>query len=208
MILMVDESDSMYVSASMVIHSPGGYTSQAAWGSIGYALAGAIGVGTATPGCRPVVLIGDGGFQMTCQALSSLHRLELGAIVLVVDNAIYGIEQALVDRGPFKNPPESKFKRYNKLPVWDYKGLAKPLCGRSALGVAVGTVDQLDAALKAAEPEKKALTVIRVRISTLDLPPAIDRLASDTGYPRYPSPLQSAVVRAELMQAQVRRSQP
>ena len=42
-------------------------------------------------------MIGDGGFQITCQALSTLEREKLGAIVLIIDNGIYGIEQALVD---------------------------------------------------------------------------------------------------------------
>jgi indolepyruvate decarboxylase len=207
MILLVDESDSMYVSASMRIDSAGGYVSQAAWGSIGYSLAGAIGVGIAAPGHRPVVLIGDGGFHMTCQALSNLHRQELGAIVLVVNNSIYGIEQALVDRGPFREPPTSDFKQYNELPVWDYEDLAKPLGGPGALGIAVQTVGQLDAALTTAEPRENSLTLIAVRISKVDLPGAIDRLAGDTGYPRYPSPLQSTELRADLMQAQVKRSQ-
>ena len=42
----------MYVSASTPIESQGGYVSQAAWGSIGYALAGAIGVGSRPAGDR------------------------------------------------------------------------------------------------------------------------------------------------------------
>jgi indolepyruvate decarboxylase len=205
MILMVDESDAMYVSASMRIHSPGGFASQAAWGSIGYTLAGAIGVGTAARPRRPVVLIGDGGFQMTCQALSSLHRQELGAIVLVIDNGIYGIEQALVDLGPFDSTSPTDFKPYNELLHWDYVTLAGAMGG---LGIRAETVGQLRSALETAKGRESSLTVISVKIDKRELPAPIRRLASDTGYPRYPCLLQSAEMRAVLMQTQVKRSQP
>ena len=147
MVLLVDESDSMYVSASMRIESAGGYASQAAWGSIGYAVAGAIGAGIAA-GRRPIVLIGDGGFQMTCQALMALSREALGAVVLVVDNGIYGIEQALVDLEPFRKP-SAKFKAYNELPRWDYVKLAEAMGG---LGIMAKTMGQIRARSKQPNP--------------------------------------------------------
>ncbi len=168
MILVVDESDSMYVSASMRIPTRGGYVSQAAWGSIGYAVAGAIGVGLAS-GRRPVVVTGDGGFQMTCQALSTLQRKGLGAVVLIVDNGIYGIEQALVDLGPFSTPP-TDFRPYNVLPRWDYVKLAKSM---GAVGIHARTVAGLRNALERAKGRKDDLTVIAVTIPKHDLPDAI-----------------------------------
>ncbi len=190
MVLIVDESDSMYVSASTRIRTRGGYASQAAWGSIGYAQAGAIGVGFAT-GRRPVVVIGDGGFQMTCQALSTLEREQLGAIVLIIDNGLYGIEQALVDLRPFDDA-SIPFKPYNILPHWDYAKLAQAMGG---LGLEATSVRGLRIALQTAKTRTRELSVIRVAIAKTDLPEPIQRLATDTGYPRHPSPEISAALR-------------
>ena len=201
MILVVDESDSMYVSASTPIRSQGGYVSQAAWGAIGYATAGAIGVGLGS-GKRPVVVIGDGGFQMTCQSLSALKLAVPGAIVLVVDNAIYGIEQALVDLSPFPPDGTGSIRSYNNIPGWDYAKLAQAMHGT---GYRAETVPELHAALEKVKPRKKDLSVISVKIPKLDLPDPIRRLAADTGYPRYPLPEQEAEIRLATMQARVNR---
>jgi indolepyruvate decarboxylase len=196
MVVLADESDSMYVSSAMRIPRPGGYAAQAAWGSIGYTVAGAVGVGLGS-GRRPVVFVGDGGFQMTCPALSTLQRERLGAIVFVMNNDVYGIEQALVDLGPFHDP-NVPFRPYNVLPTWDYVKLAEAFGG---LGIKVASFSQLTAALKVAIARTEDLTVIQVVIPSRDLPPPIERLASDTGYPRFPNPAQSAAIRLSSFRA-------
>jgi indolepyruvate decarboxylase len=201
MVLVVDESCAMYASTSLRIETPGGYASQAAWGSIGYAVAGAIGVGLGAK-ARPVVLIGDGGFQMTCQALSTLRSHPLGAVVLIVDNATYAIEQAVVDLGPF-DPKPGAFRRYNELPAWDYAAIARAMGG---LGLRVRTVAKLDAALERARERTRGLTVIAAAIDRHQLPDEVRRLATDTGFPRHEHcPPRHADVRREDLRAKVAR---
>ena len=96
MILVADESNSMYVSGSLHV-AKNQYYSQAAWGSIGYATPGSIGIAAANPKKRLVVFAGDGGFQQIAQALAPMARLKQPTIVFLMNNDIYGIEQALVD---------------------------------------------------------------------------------------------------------------
>ena len=57
---------------------------------------------------RPIVLVGDGSFQMTGMDLSTAVAHGLDPIVLVLDNHGYGAERAIVD-GPF-----------NDVARWDY----------------------------------------------------------------------------------------
>ena len=138
---------------------------------------------------------------MTCQALSTLKRERLGAVVLIVDNEIYGIEQALVDLGPFGTPP-TDFRPYNVLPRWDYVKLAESM---GAVGIHARTVAGLRNALERAKGRKDDLTVIAVKIPKDDLPDAIRALASDTGYPRNPCPEQAAEIRLASLRARIAR---
>jgi indolepyruvate decarboxylase len=107
-----------------------------------------------------------------------------------------------VDLGPFKKPP-TKFKAYNELPRWNYVKLAEAMGG---LGIPAETMGEIRAALKTAKLRKDALTVIAVKIPSNDLPPPIERLATDTGYPRYPDPAQAAAYHLALLLALIERS--
>jgi indolepyruvate decarboxylase len=178
MIVIPDESSSMYMASALPIAIKGGFASQAAWGAIGYAVAAALGVAIGS-GKRPVVFVGDGGLQMMAPALSTLQREETGAIVFVMDNGIYGIEQALVDLSPFTS--RSPFKPYNVLPRWDYLKLTEALGGRA---VTVETMATLEDLLPVLKRERLPLWVVCVNIPSRDLPPPVARLASDTGFPR------------------------
>lgn len=60
---------------NLTIPSANGFVAQASWLAIGYSTAAAIGVKFAQPDKRVVVVVGDGAFQETCQAVSSHHYL-------------------------------------------------------------------------------------------------------------------------------------
>jgi indolepyruvate decarboxylase len=141
-ITISDTSLSMYPAADINVPAPQGYLCNAVWQAIGYSPAAAIGVGIAEqekpagPGGtarRPLVICGDGGFQMTAQALSTLARHQIRAVVLVLDNALYAIEQYVVEA--VKGIPPTDARSYFKtaavppiahlvLPRWDYVALA------------------------------------------------------------------------------------
>jgi indolepyruvate decarboxylase len=79
------------------IRQANGFVAQAAWLAIGYSTPAAIGVKCAAPDKRAVVIVGDGAFQETCQALSSYQILGQNTVVFILANGIYGIEQKLVN---------------------------------------------------------------------------------------------------------------
>jgi indolepyruvate decarboxylase len=64
---------------------------------MGPAIPGALGVGLAKPDVRPVVLVGDGAFQMSLSELSSLLDNKLNPIVFVLNNHGYTTERFLLE---------------------------------------------------------------------------------------------------------------
>ena len=59
------------------------------YASMGFAVPGAIGAALARPDLRPIVLVGDGAFQMTGNELSTLALNKLNPIIIVLNNAYY-----------------------------------------------------------------------------------------------------------------------
>jgi indolepyruvate decarboxylase len=182
-VVIGDTSLSQYPAADLDIPAAGGFLSNAIWNAIGYSPAAAVGVGVAEQeagtGRRPLVICGDGGFQMTAQALSTLARQNVRAIVLVLDNALYAIEQLVVesikgispdsDRSYFRNASVNPSEHLN-LARWDYVGLARSMGFASA--VAVDTPQALaDALRQFAAASGPAL--ISVRMNPRNLPPEL-----------------------------------
>jgi indolepyruvate decarboxylase len=120
---------------------------------MGFAIPAALGVGLAKPNVRPIVLVGDGAFQMSCQELGVIVKQGLNPIVFVLNNGGYGTERLIMD-GPF-----------NDIPAWEYHKITDVMGGT---GVKVTTEDELEAAVQAALQSKK-LTVINVVVDPKDM---------------------------------------
>ena len=116
----------------------------------------------ANPGSRPLVLVGDGAFQMTGVELSTSIRYGLDPIVVVLNNRGYGTERPMQD-GP-----------YNDVPAWQYHRLPDVLGG--GRGFLVRTEKELDAALRAAAAHTGSLCLLEVLLDPLDRSPALQRL--------------------------------
>jgi len=127
-VLVLGESTSLYVFGNIFGLPRNGFVAQAAWGSLGFETGCALGVFLGSRK-RPFVVAGDGGFMMTCQELSSLVRQGCNAVIFVMSNHAYAIEQAFVDANAFTSIGE--FAPFDLLPEWDYIGLAKAF-GRRA----------------------------------------------------------------------------
>jgi indolepyruvate decarboxylase len=124
----------------------------------------AIGAQLANAKLRPLVLVGDGAFQMTGMELATAVRYDLNPIVVVLNNAGYGTERQMHD-GP-----------YNDLLAWRYHRIPDVLgAGR---GFAVETEDQLDRALKEARAHTGSFCLLDVHLDTHDRSPALQRLAA------------------------------
>jgi thiamine pyrophosphate-dependent acetolactate synthase large subunit-like protein len=62
------------------------------FGSLGLAIAAAIGAATARPDRRTVAVVGDGGLMMSLSELDTLKRCGAGVLVVVLNNGVYGAE--------------------------------------------------------------------------------------------------------------------
>src|SRR5262249_55876578 len=142
MIVLADLSMSLHVAPRLRIERSSGFVAQAAWEAIGYVVGAAVGVGFASPAQRQIVIVGDGGVQMTPQAISTMVRYKQRAIVFVMNNGIYGLEQANIDPKFFT--ADAPLTAFNRLDDWDYEMLAKAM---GAWAVTVSTLGDLDAAL-------------------------------------------------------------
>jgi indolepyruvate decarboxylase len=170
--LILGESSSLYVFSNFTGLPKNAFVAQAAWGSLGHETGCSTGVAIAT-GKRPLVVAGDGGFMMMCQTISTLSRNNINAIVFVMSNGVYAIEQAFVSLDAFK--PGGEFAPYDVLPKWDYVHLAAAF---GAKGFRVETVGELQKVLdEELKHEKKIPALVEVVIPQHDLAPQIKRLA-------------------------------
>ena len=113
---------------------------------------------------RPLVLVGDGAFQMTGMELATAARYGLNPIVVVLNNNGYGTERHMQD-GP-----------YNDVWPWHYSRLPQILgAGR---GWVVETEEDLDRAFREAGQWTKSFCLLDVRLPPLDRSPALERLAA------------------------------
>jgi indolepyruvate decarboxylase len=169
-------SSAMYVATNAYGLAQNSFLASAAWQIIGYETGAASGAQLGS-GKRAWTVAGDGGFMMVCQSLSTLARNNINAVIFVMSNAVYAIEQVYVDIDSFKPGPEHKFDTFDILPKWDYLALAQAF---GAAGFRVTTVDELNAAL----PQIWALTnqpaLVEVVIPEKDLPRQMYRLGTES----------------------------
>jgi len=168
-------SSSMYVATNCYGLKQGSFVSSAAWQCIGFETGAASGAQLGS-GKRAWTVAGDGGFMMVCQSLSTLARNQLNAVIFVMSNQVYAIEQVYVDMSAFKPGPKHKFDAFDILPKWDYLALAKAF---GAEGIRVETVDELNAALPRIAKIKDKPVLVEVVIPQKDLPGQMYRLGSE-----------------------------
>ena len=168
-------SSAMYVATNAYGLKQGSFVSSAAWQCIGFETGAAAGAQLGS-GKRAWTVAGDGGFMMVCQSLSTLARNKLNAVIFVMSNQVYAIEQVYVDMSAFKPGPKHTFDAFDILPQWDYRALAKAF---GAEGIRVETVDELDAALARIRKIKDRPVLVEVVIPQKDLPGQMYRLGSE-----------------------------
>ena len=169
--LVLGESTSLYVFGNLFGLPRGSFVAQAAWGSLGHETGCALGVALGS-GKRPIVVAGDGGFRMICQELSSLAYQGCNAVVFVMSNEAYAIEQAFVDIKAFT--PQGQFAPFDVLPSWDYPALARAF---GAKGYRASTVAELRAVLNEVKDLQGMPALVEIAIPQKDLAPQLKRLA-------------------------------
>ncbi|HET7147524.1 MAG TPA: thiamine pyrophosphate-dependent enzyme [Candidatus Nitrosopolaris sp.] len=166
-IVIADVGDSLFGALDLVILRDTEFLAPAFYTSMGFAVPAAIGAQLADPKLRPLVIVGDGAFQMTGMEVSTAVRYQLNPIVIVLNNGGYGTERRLLD-GPF-----------NDLQQWDYKSIPGLVGG--GRGYVINTEDEFDMALEAANQYSDGLCILDVRLDPNDGSAALKRLTDMLG---------------------------
>jgi indolepyruvate decarboxylase len=166
-VVIADPGDAMFAALDLPVRRSHEFLANAFYASLGFAVPASIGAQLAAPSRRPLVLVGDGAFQMTGLELSTSVRFGLDPIVIVLDNGGYAIERLMVDGS------------FNDILAWDHLKLVD-LFG-AGTGFEVRTEEDLDGALAGALAATGAPSIIRVRLDPRDTSPATQRLAERFG---------------------------
>jgi indolepyruvate decarboxylase len=168
-VVIADIGDALFASSELVIRRRTEYLSPAYYTSMGFAVPAALGALVARPDLRPVVLVGDGAFQMTGMELSTIVRRGYCPIVIVLDNGGYGTERQL-HAGEYP---------FNEIHPWRYHKLPEVLGGGA--GYEVRTEGEFNRALNTAWADTSQMSLIHVHLDRKDCSKALDRLASRLG---------------------------
>src|SRR5581483_10034682 len=99
---VADVGDALFGATDLFIRHRTEFLGPAYYASMGFAVPAGIGAQLANPRLRPLVLVGDGAFQMTGLELSTAARYGLNPIVIVLNNFGYGTERQIQD-GPYND---------------------------------------------------------------------------------------------------------
>ncbi len=155
--LACDVGDCLFTAmdiAQAPLLAPGYYA------GMGYAVPAALGM-QAAGGQRPIVLVGDGAFQMTGWELGNARRHGWDPIVLVLNNASWQMLRAFEPEG-----------RYNDLGLWDFASMA---AGMGGDGHTVHTQAELQAALERAWATRGRFQLLDIRLSPDAMSPTLGR---------------------------------
>jgi indolepyruvate decarboxylase len=165
--VIADPGDALFGAIDLTIHSRSEFIACAYYASLGFAVPACIALQLAEPLWRPLVLVGDGAFQMTGMEMSTAARYGLTPIVVVLDNNGYGTERPMLD-GCF-----------NDVHAWALSRIPDVIqCGR---GYEVSSEAQFVDALKTALADTRNLAIIHVHIAQGDISPALERLTRELG---------------------------
>lgn len=171
-VMTLGVSSSLYVATNAYGMHQNSFMGSAAWQCIGFETGAAAGAQLGS-GKRAWTIAGDGGFMMVCQSLSTLARNNLNAVIFVMSNGVYGIEQVYVDMTAFQPGPSHKFDSFDILPKWNYKALADAFGAKS---YRAETIDELNLVLNELKKPGTLPTLVEVVIPQKDLPQQMYRL--------------------------------
>jgi TPP-dependent 2-oxoacid decarboxylase len=155
-IMVVTESgDSLFGGIDIKVGNEGLYLAQGFYASMGFAVPGALGAQIGT-GLRPLILSGDGGFQMTGVEIVHAPRHGCNPIVILVNNGGWGIFR-----------PVAKPQELLALPSLRYADLGVLWGG---VGIRVKTVAELRRALENAA-QSSSFVIIEAMTGYRDLSP-------------------------------------
>jgi TPP-dependent 2-oxoacid decarboxylase len=165
--VIADTGDALFASTDISIPRATEFMSSAYYATLGFAVPASIGVQLALPHLRPLVLVGDGAFQMTGMELATAARYGLNPIVIVLNNFGYGTERPMLDGG------------FNDVAPWQYARL--PEIFGTGKGFEVNTEDEFEKALAAARDHTESFCILDVHLDPYDFSPLLERITGSLG---------------------------
>ena len=162
MVVLADPGDAMFAAVDLTIHSETEFLAPAFYASLGFAVSASLGVQMAKPKLRPLVLVGDGAFQMSGMEVATIARFNLNPIIIVLNNRGYGTERPMLDGS------------FNDIPLWKYSRIPEVLS--KGKGFDIRTEDQLEEALLQARKYTKSFCILDVHLDPEDRSIALQRL--------------------------------
>lgn len=154
-VVVAEAGDMLFAGIDVRVAGRAAYFAQGFYASMGFGVPGAMGIEMGT-GKRPILLCGDGAFQMTGPEIAHAPRYGLRPIVLVTNNGGWGIFRPVVKRHSIL-----------EIPSWPYAELARLWGGD---GERVTSGPELLAALERADRSER-FSIIEVMIGRNDLSP-------------------------------------
>jgi indolepyruvate decarboxylase len=154
-IVVAESGDMLFGGLDIRVPSGGTYLAQGFYASMGFAVPAAMGAQIGS-GLRPIVLSGDGAFQMTGPEISHAPTFGVNPIVMVINNGGWGIFRPIVEQ-----------RKLLEIPPWPYANLAREWGGA---GFEAQTPEELRTAIELAHQEAK-FSIIDVRVERDDLSP-------------------------------------
>jgi indolepyruvate decarboxylase len=153
--VIAESGDMLFAGLDVRVERGGGYLAQGYYASMGFGVPGALGAELGS-GRRPIVLCGDGAFQMTGPEIAQAPRYGLRPIVILMNNGGWGIFRPIAERQDLLT-----------IPNWPYAELARAWGGE---GYIASTVGEFRDALAAAE-RATSFVIIETRVDPYDLSP-------------------------------------
>jgi len=166
-IVVCDVGDSLFGAADLTIHRRTEFIGPAFYTSMGISIPGATGAQIARRDLRPIVIVGDGAFQMTANELSTVVRYGLNPIILLINNKGYTTER-VIHEGP-----------YNDVHPWDYHQM--PAVLRGGWGCEVRTEGELEQALVVARGRRDDFSLLNIHTDPMDCSQGLVRLGQRLG---------------------------
>lgn len=161
MAIVADVGDSLFGAGDLTVHHSNNFLSPAFYLSMGFAIPGALGAQIGNPDIRPLVIVGDGAFQMTANELGTILEQKLNPIIFILNNGGFTTERFL------------KEGHFNDIRNWEYHLYTKMFNG--GLGFKVQTELELDSAIKTSL-DSRELSVINVILGNKDISLALKRM--------------------------------
>ena len=152
----------LFGAIDLVMHKQLEFIAPAYYTSMGFAVPACLGANLAAPKLRPIVLVGDGAFQMTGMELTSIVRQKLAPIIIVLNNKGYTTERYI------------KQGDYNDIQDWNYERIPEII--GDGWGIKVKTESEFVQAWHQACSNTKSFSILNIQLDPLDNCPSLKRL--------------------------------